>query len=645
MSKGTGAIIRVPLPKVRDPFVNTNLLSLGPGADGVERFWIATCNFNVGCLGALVTEDGRHRIYRFPGHGTFYSAVLENQDTLWLCGTLSHMVRLTLSTGKYEVFPTGLPWTLVFQGMVLDRATGKLFAAAFPQQSMKTTAISFDTQDYRLAGVHEIDCPAHYMRASFANGDGTYSFVLHCPGESLVRWDPRTESVEYFEYKASLNVQVMNQGTTYHLIADDTGRRYFPELGWFNPATRTFEKSPRPAYEMTWFARRGDHAWGANFVDASLAIGQWDLATGAVRQLGAIPDSQLHNVNLTASGKVVAVTQCGEFIRLDGDSGALEMTRRLPADSWGQTDCLRRIDKDRLLGTPYITQHFWEVNLRTAKGYECGRAAPGTGEVLQTWKIGSMIYLAAYTGAELMEYDPDVHPHFPENPRVVAAPPFGMRPVAAADDGRTIYYACSREYGFLGTALVAYDTQTGEARYCRNPLGDQQIWSMWYDRTAGALVCATTMHADCRSCPPTDDRCYFAVLDADTLQPRAKIAAPLGTEGARVLGPLEKSRYLCACDLPAGRKLFTLDITVMSVPEPADMQELPKGCNQITPTDRPGRFVLHIGRRLELWDMNRRTRLRVLFDRYRNCRGYQVQGDTVYVMKPKEVIVLDRILR
>src|SRR4051812_45666483 len=109
-----GRVLSVPIPKTRDPFVNTNLISLGPDQDGQERFWISTWNSNVGPLAVMVTETGAARVYRFParGDGTrggYYSAALEDPDTLWLCGSLSRVVRLTLSTGKYEEFPTGAP--------------------------------------------------------------------------------------------------------------------------------------------------------------------------------------------------------------------------------------------------------------------------------------------------------------------------------------------------------------------------------------------------------------------------------------------------------------------------------------------------------------------------------------------------------
>jgi hypothetical protein len=101
-----------------------------------------------GTMGIVVTESGKERIYRFPSiHSGFYSAAQEDGDTLWLCGDLSRVVRLTLSTGEIECCETGAPSALVFQGMALDQATGKLFAAAFPPPS--TVAFSFDYRNRR----------------------------------------------------------------------------------------------------------------------------------------------------------------------------------------------------------------------------------------------------------------------------------------------------------------------------------------------------------------------------------------------------------------------------------------------------------------------------------------------------------------
>ncbi|KPL00383.1 MAG: hypothetical protein AMK75_05490, partial [Planctomycetes bacterium SM23_65] len=375
-----GKMLHVPVPKTRDPFVNTPLLSLGRDRRGVERFWSSSWNSNVGCMGLVVDETGNHRIYRFDGRFPgFYSAAQENERTLWLCGDLGTVVRLDLVTGKYHFFETGAPYALVFQGMILDRKSGKLFAAAYPYTT--TTAFSFDFRRRKPVQLHENVTPDHYMRFSFPNGDGTWSILFSCPGTSIVRWDPRKETVRTTRVEDETDVHGV-AGLRSRLIADDAGGYYFPGGGWYNPRTRRFLKTgPRPEREMCWFARRGKLAYGAASEGEKMLVGVWDLTRGKVRDLCRIPDAHVLGVNVTASGKLVALNMYGVFYRFDAGTGVLEMSRTLPTDAVGRVDCVCRIDKERLLGTPFITQRFWEANVRTGKGFDCGRAAPGGGEV------------------------------------------------------------------------------------------------------------------------------------------------------------------------------------------------------------------------------------------------------------------------
>src|SRR5689334_5815342 len=96
-----GRVIPATVPRTRDPFVNTPLLSLGRDSSGLDRFWISTYNGVIGCLGVMVNESGEYRLYPFPmPHALFYGAALENDNTLWLCGTLTTVVRLDLRSGR-----------------------------------------------------------------------------------------------------------------------------------------------------------------------------------------------------------------------------------------------------------------------------------------------------------------------------------------------------------------------------------------------------------------------------------------------------------------------------------------------------------------------------------------------------------------
>jgi len=642
-----GNVLHVPIPKSRDPFVNACLVSLGVDPRGVERFWISTWNDNVGCMGLVIDETGDYRIYRFGERfAGFYSVAQEDERTLWLCGFLDTVVRLDLTSGKRRSFETGMPNSLVFQGMTLDRRTKKLFAASFTWTDL--AAFSFDTRGSKTVKTYRNFTPEHYMRFSFPSGDGTHSFVMQCPGISLVHWDPGNERVERTAVIDGAAGSEELRGTM-RLIADDAGRRYFPSRGWFDPITRSFDPDgPRPEKEMCWFARRGSLAFGANTENSNAHVAVWDLKTGRVKTLCTMADSSAQNVNLTASGKILCVSVYGVFTLHDAQTGVLENTRMLPTDAVGRVDCLRRIDRRRLLGTPFITQRFWEADVATGLGYDCGRAAPGAGEVLLTWKIRNKVYLAAYTGGELVEYDPKVHPHFPENPHVVADPPRGMRPVAQADDGRNIFYSSSAPYGKLGSTLTKYDTKTGRATYAENPLPAQQIRSLWHDRRTGTLIAGTTLEADCASCPPAAEVCCVARLDAGDLSVIASRPAPKGFSLAHVVGPLDTHTWLCALGagwrVDASARWFPLDGETLDIPDEADLLNFPDGMRQIVYCGRAGRFLLLVHDRVELWDMRENTRLGPLAQ-YPKIQQVIVQDSSVYIVRPNEIVILEDCLK
>ncbi|MHC4886665.1 MAG: NHL repeat-containing protein [Planctomycetota bacterium] len=502
--------LRIPIPPCRDPFVNTNLLRLTPNAEGRDRFWISSFNGAFGCLGVCVDEWGEHRIYRTNDfrHAGFYSAVQTSDNTLWLCGDLSRVVRLDLDTGVFETFPTGAPSALVFAGMIYDPKTAKLFFIAHPASGV--TGVSFDTHTGKTVKVHAVKTSEHYMRSHFAHGDGTWSAVLHTPGLSFVRWDPATETIKPRSILAAPDENT-NISLTYRMIADDDGRQYLPGRGWYNPRSGRIGRGPHPEDDgITWFARNETAAFGTPPGESE--VHRWDLQTGRVRKLFSAAKIGFLGSSLSRSGKVLCVSRTGTFTRHDAMTGELELSRRLDTNAVQNLDCVIRIDRDRLLGTPFITQRFWEANIRTGKGMDCGPAAPGGGEILRVWNVGGKIYMAAYAGGQLTEYDPALPANFPENPRVVAAPPTGMRPFAAADDGVRIFYACNHPYGQLGSIMTRYHTRTGAALYRDNPIPDQQIVSLFHEKASNSLLCGSSYMADGGSITPATDRTVLARL-------------------------------------------------------------------------------------------------------------------------------------
>lgn len=645
---------RVTVPPCRDPFVNNLLLPVGQAPGQPERFWITTYNSIDGCTGALIDETGEYRLYRFrdPLKPGFYSAAAEDLDTLWLWGDLTEVVRLSLKTGRYECFPTGGPSGLVFQGMAYDPATGKLLAEANSYQGSGPTAISFDTRRRETARIYEHVAEDCYLRGHFANGDGTYTALVEIPGTSLLHWDPRAETIEVLRIGEETGIPDHGSGVSnYRLVRDEAGRVYFPRQGWFDPLARRFVRGgPRPDQEFTWFGRHEGSYVGVAYRDGDAVIALWELATGHVREVARCLDSGTHNVNVTAGGKLVCVSTYGEFTRRDLGSGHLEASRLLPAVAVQHTDCLRLIDEDRLLGTPFITQRFWEVSLKSGKGYDCGRAAPGGGEILQTWRLGGKLYMAEYSGGRLVEYDPQVHPHFPENPRVVANPEHSNRPIAAAADGRNLYYACSAPYGRLGSTVTRYDTATGANLTAVNPLPDQRIVSLAYDGRGKRLLAASHYDADCRSCAPASDKCYLAALAADDLRVTAQLQAPAGTSAVAVVGPGRRGQWLCRLqgrfDLngtEARDLLLALGGEPLALAPLAQAWPVPAGWGAICPTPTAGLFAVHTGKRVELWDLAKHTQVAVLATRAAG-RRLLADGDTLFLLGERDLLVLQGVL-
>lgn len=626
---------RLAVPRTRDPFINTPLLPLGKDEQGSERFWCSTYNANVGPTCALISDQGECKLLR-PGlpHAGFYSAVAEDADTLWLCGFTSHLVRLRLSEGRFDTYETGVPSALMFQGMVYDQPTRKIFAASY------AGGFSFDLTHGRST-VYERQWQGRCMRFSWPNGDGTWSIYLHQPAE-IIRWDPQEDVL----LRPSVNDRELPKANC--LARHPDHGWYIPSVGWYDSlADAVTESGPRPDREMEWFGIRDGYAYGRERVAGDLNLGRWNLETGRVEEIARLSDVPLFNVALDMSGRIAALSMYGAFHLFDADNGALTMTRQVPAEGVGHIDCLRLIDRDRLIGTPFITQRFWQGDLRTGEAWDCGRAAPGTGEVLQTWRMGKRIFMAAYTGGELVAYDPDRTARFPENPQVVAQHPLAMRPVAAAQDKRHLYYACSRKYEHLGAVLCGFDTQTRTARWVVDPLGPRRVTSLLLDRKRGELICGSSIHADQRSAEPAVQQCMLARIDVNDLAVRHQHKLDAGPHTIDVIGWIGRDRLLC---LESTDRLvpYVVDAETFAPVDvalpPVIAEALAGDRRAVVFTGRVGRFLVHIGDRLELHDLRRRdTLVRVVLKGF-NVHRWWLDGDSVLAARRREVYVVDDVL-
>lgn len=584
-----------PIPATRDPFVNTPLIPAGFDPEtGEARFWISTWNDNAGCLGALITPSGKYRIYRIArgdrgiiGCGG-YSACLTDNDTVWMISDLQAFCRLTLSTGEYTFFDTGAGSGLVFAGMQYDPAMQKLLAFAFSYPRLQ--GVSFDTARCQTVRLYDRFTTSTGLQGGFANGNGTYTVNLTGNGPAqFYRWDPQKETLT--QWKSS----GCEAQECFKTVTDAAGRVYVPHNGWLDG--NAFCQDNLPQREMQWFGRRENTVYGSESTSDGLDIYTWDISTGAVKKLCSAPDGG--SCILTRDGEILDVTLYGEILKFASD-GTLLLRVQMEANAPGRVDCLIRVDKKTMLGTPFITQRFWLMDTETGIARDIGRAAPGCGEVLKTWNIGGKLYMASYANGYLTEYDPGKGGQFPENPRILTQAPGGMRPVADAQRGSQLYFACTHHYGTLGCTLTKYDAETEQVVHLDDPIPYQHIISLAFDQTKTRLFAGTTFHSDCDVTATQTDTCYIAELSPDTLEILQLIPAPKGCAYANVIGCLDTDRLLLTFSSKEGPVSLWQYHLCGGTYAPLDISldrfnaGAPRfiGCSDIYYAGRPGLFVI-----------------------------------------------------
>ncbi len=476
----------------------------------------------------------------------------------------------------------------------------------------------------------------------FANGDGTYTVRFTTSYSSLYRWDPVHETLEE---KCAVDERVEQAGFA-HNIRDERGFVYIPYMGWLNPFDYTFQDGPRPDSDMSWFGRNGDIAYGMVSTPLGIEINQWDMKTGKVSNLCEVSNGSGFAFSMTEQGDILAVTYYGEVNRFSGKDGALLFSKILDSDAQGHIDCLIRADQHTLLGTPFITQRFWLLNTQTGESFDAGRAASGGGEVLRVWNLNGKVYMASYTEGILTEYDPKKRINFPENPRMVAKAPHGMRPVASTDDGECLYYSCNHHYGILGCVLTRYNTLTGEAFYRDEPCEGQHIISMCYRKEDDIIIAGTTYQSDCLATAASTDRCYAVKIDPKTLEITSMVEAPDGSARVNIAGPIEEDRYLALITMEDKKVVlasyYAKEESIAAHPEKeyADYQ-----ISQILYAGKPGYFVVLSKGSIELWNIVKDTpEVLERFFSDEHIYSIFVSGTSIHAATPTTVYDLNNAL-
>jgi streptogramin lyase len=195
------------------------------------------------------------------------------------------------------------------------------------------------------------------------------------------------------------------------------------------------------------------------------------------------------------SGAMNAVASDGTLLGIRGQDYLIarpgETTARLipiPIEAsprpmhWIRTD-----NHGKLWGGPHFGQTIFSVDLKSGKSTNTGIVCNAGGEVYDAAFKDGKIYLVAYVGGDIVQYDPS-QPWAQlegKNPKTIAhlTTQGYIRPVGGivvAPDGK-LYSGWMASYGTFGGAIAITDTQSGKTTLIKNPLGKQAISGLAVD--------------------------------------------------------------------------------------------------------------------------------------------------------------------
>jgi hypothetical protein len=647
-----------PLPASRDPFVNTFLRYAGTDPEtGEARYWFSTWNYNSGCLAVLVTESGGCKTFRFDPDKEefgFYGTAYAGNNKMWLCGYTSKLLCLDLETGEIERYETGLEKSLAFSGFIYDETTRTILGGSYSQKSLTFIAFCFDVDTRTILKTfsENVTDRGNYFTVHYPNGDGTYTLAFNSPNYAFMRWNPR--ALEFEPLGGIIYPEKENPELQVSTIMRD-GKIYVSTKGWFDPETGLSDITGMPSAEAMWFCARGNKIYGTrNTYFGNSELYCWDTETNKAERILEIPDAQYIHFALAESGIMLCINIYGFFYRIDPEAKTILSSKRLPTDSIASMDCLEKISDDRILLTPFITQRFCEVDLKTGQTSDMGKAAMRGGEVLVAITLDGLIYMSVYTTGQLVEYDPSIRPFFPENPRIVVQPPSNaMRPITVCKDEKSIYYVCSNHYGTLGSIAIKHTPSTGETIFCQDPIGDFIIQSLFYDQ--GRIFAGSDIHADCRSYPPKESAAVLAELDPVTLGCVRKIELPVKGNLAEIIGQVDSDTYLFAVCHDGEKADFgffssSSGFAEMGNSKALRVQQIVEDANSaqrereiIRAAGEIGKFVVAGKDMIQIWDFDLMRKVNE-FPVKPGFRDYFVNGGDLFLLYRKEMAVYRRFL-
>jgi hypothetical protein len=226
-------------------------------------------------------------------------------------------------------------------------------------------------------------------------------------------------------------------------------------------------------------------------------------------------------------GRILAATKSGSIFGVRGQDyfvikpGDTELKLKLiPGEVQPRKPHFLKCDPDgRVWGGPTFGQTLFSLDPATKKAENTGQICDGGGEVYDATFWKEKVYAAAYSGGDIVEYDPGQpwDQLGSKNPRPVTSvykegfirPTGGILTLA---DG-TLVSGWMAAYGTYGGLVALTNPESGQSEYLKNTLAEQAVSSVATD--GKKLFVTTTLSAN--GLPiKTGEKPHFGVIDIAT---------------------------------------------------------------------------------------------------------------------------------
>lgn len=357
-------------------------------------------------------------------------------------------------------------------------ADGRIYTGTYPGGRLG----ALDLESYTVEDCGAPAPPNLYLRYVSATHDGRLlcSFSTEKPIEKL--YDPRTRAWSDVP-EAIKGVSVAGTWDGY-LTA---GSRLFAGPG-FTPVAPMFLTPP--ADQGAWsidptlttdtmlVLRQGKTVYGWRKGEPTLTrLAEADLRGG--RYMGVLQD-----------GRLVGIRGQDYFVCRPGETAP--RLRPIPGESSPRNLFFLKVDeRGRVWSGAPFGQTLMCFDPRTRKAVNTRTVCDGGGEVYDVAFQDGRVYAVAYSGGDIIVYEPD-RPWDQwnnKNPRTIASvTPGYIRPVAGArfgPDGK-LYSGWMAGYGRYGGAVAVTDPATGATELIENPLGEQAVSGLAVDMRPGS---------------------------------------------------------------------------------------------------------------------------------------------------------------